>query len=86
MNDPLLVRGFKSFRDLLRDRQRVIERDRTVRDPVGKRRPLDKFHDQRGDALALLQAVDLRDVRMVKSSEDLGFALESSQPFRVSSH
>ena len=36
------------------------------RDTVGERRPLDQFHHERTDTVGLLQAVDLRDVRMVQ--------------------
>ena len=39
MDDPLLVRRFERFRDLPRDRQRLIDRDRSMRDAVGERRP-----------------------------------------------
>ena len=34
VDDPLLVRRFERLRDLLRDRQRLVERDRAARDPL----------------------------------------------------
>ena len=34
MDDALLVRGFKSFRDLFRDRQRFVDRDRPAFDAL----------------------------------------------------
>ena len=34
MNDPARVCGFEGIRDLLGDRQRLIERDRTTREPL----------------------------------------------------
>jgi hypothetical protein len=34
MDDPLLVRGFKGFGDLLRGREGFINRDRATRDPL----------------------------------------------------
>ena len=47
MDDALLVRGFEGFGDLLRDRKRLIDRNRPLRDAVGQRRPLDQLHHQR---------------------------------------
>jgi hypothetical protein len=35
MDDASLVRRFQRVCDLLRDRERFIERDRTLRDPIG---------------------------------------------------
>ena len=42
-----------------------------LRDPVRQRRPLDQLHHERADAVPLLQAVDLRDVRMVQRGQVL---------------
>ena len=53
MDDPLLVRGFERLGDLLRDRQRLVERDRAARDPLRQILALDEFHHERGDAVAL---------------------------------
>ena len=47
MDDALLVRRLERFGDLPRDRQRLIERNRSARDPIGERRALDQLHDQR---------------------------------------
>ena len=41
MNDPLLMRGLQRLRDLLGDRQRLVDRDRALGDSVRQRRPLD---------------------------------------------
>ena len=46
MDDALLVRGFQRLGDLLRDRQRVGERDRAARDVRGQILALDELHDQ----------------------------------------
>ena len=83
MNDALLVRGFQGLRNLLGDRQRLIDRNRSLRDAVRERRSLDQLHDERLHTVRLLQAVDVRDVRMVQRCEDLCFSLESSQSVRV---
>jgi hypothetical protein len=34
MDDALLVRRFKGLRDLLRDRQGFVDRNRSTRDPL----------------------------------------------------
>ena len=47
MNDAVLVRGFERLGDLLRDRQRLVERNRPLRDAVGERRSLDQLHHER---------------------------------------
>ena len=46
-------------------------------------RSFDQFEDQRLHAVGFFEAVNLRDVRMVQRGEDLGFALEASQPIRI---
>ena len=83
MDDALLVRGFERIGDLQRNQQRVIEGDRARRDPIGKRRPLDQLHDQRGDARGLLEPVNVCDVRMVQRREDFRLTLESGEPLRI---
>ena len=47
MNDPLLVRRFERLGDLLRDRQRLVERDRAARDPLREVLALDELHHER---------------------------------------
>ena len=56
MDDALLVRGLQRFGDLLRDRQRVGQRERALRDPVGQRRAFDQFEDERVPDTGLLRA------------------------------
>ena len=46
MDDPLLVRGFERLGDLLRDRQRFVERDRAARDALRQIVALDEFHHE----------------------------------------
>ena len=47
MNNPLLVSRFDRLGDLPRDRERLVERDRSLRDTIRERRALDQFHHQR---------------------------------------
>ena len=63
---PLLVRGFERVRDLLRDRQRFVERNRAARDPLRQIVALDEFHHEGVHARRLLEAVDRGDVRMIQ--------------------
>ena len=66
MDDPLLVRRLERLGDLLRDRQRLVDGNRPPRDPIGERRAFDQLHHQRVHAAGILEAVDLRDVRMIE--------------------
>ena len=50
MNDALLVRRFERLGDLHGDRQRVVEGDRTVCDPLGEILAVDELHDERANA------------------------------------
>ena len=66
MDDALLVRRVERLGDLPRDRQRLVERDRTSCDAVGERLTLDQFHHERLHTSAVFEAVDGGDVRMVQ--------------------
>ena len=87
MDDPLLVGHLEGLRNLRRNREGVVERDWTLRDPVGQRRPFDELEDERSEHAALrlifLNAIDAADVRVIERREDLGFALEARQPIGV---
>ena len=83
MNDPLLVRGFEGVRDLCRHRQRVIDGDRALRDPIGQRRPFDEFQDERRDAVAFLEPVDAADVGMIERRQRLRFTLKARDALRI---
>ena len=50
----------------LRDRQRLVDGDGAPRDPIRERRAFDQLHHQRVRAVGILEAVDLRDVRMIQ--------------------
>ena len=61
----------------LRDGQRLIERNRPARNPLGKRRSLDEFHYERADTVGFFETVDLRDVGMIQRGEDLALRAET---------
>ncbi len=86
MNDPLLVRGFQRFRDLLRDRERLVDRSRTACDALRKIVALDQLHHQGGEVRGLFESVNRGDVQMVEGREHFGFALEARQAIRIASH
>ena len=83
MDDALLVRGFKSFRDLFRYRQCFVERDRPASNALGQIVALDEFHHERTDTVGFFETVDVRDVGMIQRRESLRFAREPREPFRV---
>jgi hypothetical protein len=66
MDDALLVRRLERPGDLLRHRQRLVDGNRPVRDPIGGRRAFDQLHDQCMQAAGILEAMDLRNVRMIE--------------------
>jgi hypothetical protein len=60
------MRGFERLRDLLRNGERLVERDRTFRFQIRQRWPLNQLHHEREGLGGLLDAVDRGDVRMVQ--------------------
>ncbi len=77
MDDPLPVRGFERLRDLPGDRQRLSEWHWRTRDPPRQIIAVDQFHHDRPSARSgVLQAVDLRDARVVERRECLRLALK----------
>ncbi len=83
MDDALLVRGLEAFGDLLRDRDRFVDGDRTALQPLGEVFAFDQLQRQRDDAVALFEPVDRGDVRMVERREHLGLAPESSDALGI---
>ena len=84
MNDALLVRRFERLRDLPRDRQRLVERNRASRDPSASVVALDQLQDERvRSPSSFLEPVDAADVRMVQRREHLRFALEAREAIGI---
>jgi hypothetical protein len=83
MNNPLLVGSFEGFGNLFGDRESLVYRNRSLYDAVGERWPLHQLHHERLDAVGLLQAVDVGDVRMIERGEDLRLTPESRESIRV---
>src|SRR5437773_2218004 len=76
MDDALLVRRFERVGNRFGDGQRLVQRKRTLREAIGKRRALDELLDERVDAARFLEAVNRRDIRMIERREELRFAPE----------
>jgi hypothetical protein len=66
MDDALFVRGFQRLGDLSRDRQCLVERNRTACDALRQILALDEFHHEGVRSTGFLEAVDRRDVRMIE--------------------
>ena len=84
MNDALLVRGFERLGNLPRDRQRVVERNRSLERCARRASAVDELHARaRCMPSRFLEAVDRGDVRMIQRREHLRFALEPREPIRI---
>jgi hypothetical protein len=67
-----LVCVIERLGDLLRHRQRFIERHRPLRDALRQRRPLHQLHHQG----AVFHSINRSDVRMIERRQHLRFARE----------
>ncbi len=83
MDDPLVVRLRQGVRDLLRDRERVVDRDPAALQALGEVFPFDEFQDQEQRVARVLEPVDRRDVRVIEGGQHLRFPLETGEPVRV---
>src|SRR5687768_12228868 len=83
MDDTLLVRSLERLRDLARDRDRLVLRDRPLRDAIGQRRSFDQLEDEDWLAIELLETVDRRDVGMAERGDDLRFTREAREAIGV---
>ena len=83
MDDPLLVRRFERLRDLPRDRQGLVERDRAARNALREIVALDELHHEGVHARRFLEAVDRGDVRMIQRREGLRLALKPRETIGV---
>ena len=79
----MLVRRLQRLGDLLRDEQRLLDRDRTLRDAVGERGPFDELQDQHPRPVRVLEAVDGSDIGVTQRGQRLRLALEPREPFGI---
>ena len=83
VDDALLVRRFERLRDLARDRECLLNRQRTPGQTLGERRAFDELEHEAADAVGLLQSVDRANVRMVQRRQYPRLAFETREPLRV---
>ena len=83
MDDPLGVGCLETLCDLQEERQRLVDRDRTVLDVLGQGLAIDQLHDQEAGLPLGFKTVQGGDVAVVERSEDTRLTLEPSQTFGV---
>ena len=83
MHDPLRVRGFERLGDLPRDRQRLFDRNRPLREASARVGPLDQLQHKGLARPRFLKAVNRADFGMIQRGEDLRFALEAGKPVGI---
>ena len=83
MDDPLFVGLLERVRDLQRDREAFGQGQRPRFEALGEGRAGDELHDERVRFAAGLDAIDLRDVRVVELRQQLRLALEARETLLV---
>ena len=83
MDDAEGVRAFEGIGNLPCMGNRLLYRQRSLRDAVGQRRPLYQFHDKGVNVAGLLKAVDGSDVRMIERGQHLSLTLEAGEALRI---
>ncbi len=83
VDDPSLVRGLERLGDLPRNRQRLIERNRSPRDPRVQALALHELHDEDVPSVHGLEGVDRRDAGVIQSRERFRLALEARDAVAV---
>ena len=83
VNDALLVGGFECVRHLPGDWQRVFQGERPAQQQLFERVTLDELQDQADGVVALLDAIDRRDVSVVQRRQHLRLPLEAPEPFGI---
>ena len=76
MDGALTVRGVERIRDFDRPRERLVERQRSFRQPRRKRFAVHELHDQKVDALVVADVVNGADVRVVERGDGARLAFE----------
>ena len=83
MNDALTMRTVQRISDLDRARERLVERQRSFRQPRGERFAVDELHDEKVDALIVADVMDGADVRMVERCHRARLPLEPGSALRI---
>src|SRR5438552_3841031 len=83
VDNPLFMCGFEGLRDLLGNRESIVNRNWSSCDASIQALTVDEFEHEELLAVSFVQTVNGADVRMVQGSEDLGFAAESCETLGV---
>ncbi len=83
MNDSLVMSRFEAFGNLDEERDRFVDGDRTLRNPLRQDLPLDELHHQELLAFVLFEPMERGDVRMVQLRQELGLPLEPGKALLV---
>ena len=83
MDDAGAVRLVEGEADLRAEAQRLIDRQRSLREPVRQALSLDQLHGDKAYAAGILEPVNRRDVHVVEGSKKLCFALEAGKPVGI---
>jgi hypothetical protein len=75
--------GLERLGDLLRNRQRIVDPDRSTRDSLRQVLAFDQFHHQSGHVRAALEPENLRDVGMIQRRQDFRLALKAGEAVRI---
>src|SRR5262245_33125375 len=83
MNDVSLMCGFEPLRDLMRNVESFLDRNRTACNAIGERFALHEFKHEKSLIVCFLEIVDRSDIRMVERCENLGLSLQSAHSICV---
>jgi hypothetical protein len=93
VNDPLFVCRLECLGDLAGDADGIANRqgpavrcDGPIEHQIRERRAFNQFHDERVNGARVVEAIDLRDMRMIECGEHLGFAAEPRESFGIAGH
>jgi len=78
------MRTLNGIRNLPSNMERLLNRNRTLCDALNQGGTLDQLHYQGDDVVGVLQAVDVRDMRMIQRGENLSLALKPGETFGIS--
>ena len=84
MHDPRAVRGVEGARDLDRNCQHLVERQRAVAETIGERLAFEILHDEKIGEVLPTDVMERADVRVRELGDRAGFTLETLAELRVS--
>ena len=83
MNDSFFVCGFEGIGNLMGNGQRLDDRHWSVLQPLGERRALHQFEDERIYAVSLLDSINRCNVRMIQQGEQPRLPLKAGQALGI---